>query len=181
MARIQSATSMKLLLMFVLAAVAAAQTKPAAKQPPKPAPKAAATAAPASAQPAPPEALYSGMYSFTREGEFVQLDFQPEGKLGGFVSRFGTLESDRDAFLDQFIKTGSYKGHDLSFTTAPVHSMWYEFKGRVDRGPGKSPAEEGYYVVKGTLTEYTEDANKKTSARSRDITMKSFPQEEPPQ
>src|SRR5437762_1352677 len=147
MVRIQSETSMKVLLIFVLAVTTSAQTKPAAKQSPKPAPTASAAAAPA-AQPAPPEAQYSGMYSFTREGEFVQLDFQPEGKLGGFVSRFGTLESDRDAFLDQFIKTGSYKGHDITFTTAPVHSMWYDFKGRVDRGPGKSPTEEGYYVVK---------------------------------
>src|SRR5438067_10175037 len=147
MLRIQSFNAMKSLLLMLLACtLAGAQAKPAAK--PKAAPAAAnaakpdsAQAAPAQAtpQPLPPEAQYSGMYSFTREGEFVQLDFQSEGKLGGFVSRFGTLESDRDAFLDQFIKTGTYKGHDVSFTTAPVHSMWYEFKGHVDRGPGKSP------------------------------------------
>lgn len=172
------------LIVVLLGGFAAAQSQPA-KQPPKAAaPKAASQAtAPAAAQPAPaaqPNSEYSGMYSFLQEGEFVQLDFQPEGKLGGFVSRYGTLESDKGAFLDQFIKSGSYKGHGLSFTTAPVHGVWYEFKGHLDRGPGKTLADDAYYVVAGTLTEYTQDANKKTSARSREVSFKSFPQDEAP-
>ena len=170
---------------LLFCATLAAQSKPPAKQSGKsPAPSAQAAqsadaAAPASSQPA-PNSEYSGMYSFLQEGEFVQLDFQPEGKLGGFVSRYGTLESDKGAFLDQFIKSGSYKGHGLSFTTAPVHGVWYDFKGHLDRGPGKTLADEGYYVVAGTLTEYTQDANKKTSARSREVNFKSFPQDEAP-
>jgi len=169
---------------LLLGGVAAAQSKPA-KQPsktaaPKTSPQDTAPAAsPASSQSL-PNSEYSGMYSFLQEGEFVQLDFQPEGKLGGFVSRYGTLESDKGAFLDQFIKSGSYKSRGLSFTTAPVHGVWYEFKGHLDRGPGKSLADDGYYVVTGTLTEYSEDANKKTSARSREVSFKSFPQDEPP-
>jgi len=172
------------LIVVLLGGIAAAQSKPAKPPSKTAAPKsssqdAAPADSPASSQSL-PNSEYSGMYSFLQEGEFVQLDFQPEGKLGGFVSRYGTLESDKGAFLDQFIKSGSYKGHGLSFTTAPVHGVWYEFKGHLDRGPGKTPADEGYYLVAGTLTEYTQDANKKTSAREREVSLKSFPQDEPP-
>src|ERR1051326_8173769 len=95
---------------------------------------------------------YSGMYSFLQEGEFVQVDFLPDGKISGFVSRFGDLESDKGAFLDHFIKNGSWKGRELSFETAPVHGVWFAFKGVVDRGPAKTRSEDGYYVLKGTLT-----------------------------
>jgi hypothetical protein len=122
------------------------------------------------------------MYSFLQEGEFVQLDFQDDRVLG-FISRYGTLDSDRGAFLDHFIKAGSVKGRAVAFTTAPVHGMWFEFKGRIDRGDGKTRASDAYYVLRGTLTEYTTDSTKKTSSRSREVTLKSFPQDtedEPP-
>jgi hypothetical protein len=45
----------------------------------------------------------------------------------------------------------------------------------VDRGQGKDRTEEDYYVIRGTLTENTIDANKKTSARTRQVAFKSFP------
>ena len=121
---------------------------------------------------------YSGMYSFLQDGEFVQVDFLPDGKVSGFVSRYGDLESDKGAFLDHFIKSGSWKDKELSFETAPVHGVWFTFKGTVDRGPGKSRSEEGYYVLKGTLTQYSTDADKKPSGRSREVTFKLFPQDE---
>ena len=121
---------------------------------------------------------YSGMYSFLQDGEFVQVDFLPDGKVSGFVSRFGDLDSDKGAFLDHFIKTGSWKGRDLSFETAPVHGVWFAFKGSVERGPAKTRAEDGYYVLKGTLSQYSSDADKKTAGRSREVTFKQFPQDE---
>src|ERR1051326_992981 len=123
---------------------------------------------------------YSGMYSFLQEGEFVQVDFLPDGKISGFVSRFGDLESDKGAFLDHFIKNGSWKGRELSFETAPVHGVWFAFKGVVDRGPAKTRSEDGYYVLKGTLTQYSTDADKKTAGRSREVTFKLFPQDAEP-
>src|SRR5579862_5139404 len=90
---------------------------------------------------------YSGMYTFLRDGEFVQITQEDKGKLTGFVSRYGELESDRGAFLDQFFKKGSLDGHNLSFTTDEVHGVWFEFQGTVDRGPGKTVNDEGYYVL----------------------------------
>jgi len=127
-----------------------------------------------------PAADYSGMYGFFRDGEFLQLTIEDGGKVTGFVSRFGDLESDRGVFLDHFFKQGKLDGAKLSFTTETVHNVWYEFKGTVDRGQGKTRGEEDYYVLHGTLTEYSMDANKKTSARSRQVAFKSFPQDSEP-
>ncbi|HLX74927.1 MAG TPA: hypothetical protein VKR26_09335 [Terriglobales bacterium] len=120
---------------------------------------------------------YSGMYTFLRDGEFVQITQEDKGKLSGFISRYGELESDRGAFLDQFFKHGSLDGHNLRFTTDEVHGVWFEFQGTADRGPGKTVNDEGYYVLKGTLTQYSTDANHKQAAKSRDVVFKSFPQD----
>src|ERR1051326_8337434 len=62
----------------------------------------------------------SGMYTFLREGEFVQITVE-NGQLSGFVSRYGERESDRDAFLDQFFSKASLAGNHIEFTTKPVH------------------------------------------------------------
>jgi hypothetical protein len=127
--------------------------------------------------PAQPSEDYSGMYSFLREGEFVQLTIEDEGRVTGFVSRYGDSESDRGAFLDQFFKQAKLDGTNLSFTTATVHGVWYEFKGTITRGQGKAPSDEAYYLLKGTLTEYRTDAEKKVTSKSREVAFKSFPHE----
>jgi len=119
---------------------------------------------------------YSGMYAFLQDGEFVQVTVEDAGRVTGFVSRYGDLESDRGAFLDQFFKTGKLDGKKLSFTTDTVHGVWYDFKGAVERGEGKNVGDEAYYVLKGTLVQYITDANKKTLAKSRGVSCKSFPQ-----
>lgn len=120
---------------------------------------------------------YSGMYSFLKEGEFLQVTVEDEGRVTGFVSRYGDGESDKGAFLDQFFKSGRIAGSKLSFTTDTVHGVWFEFKGTVQRGDGKNPGDEAYYVLKGTLTENSSDANKKTSSQSREVVFKMFPQQ----
>jgi hypothetical protein len=127
--------------------------------------------------PAKPGGDYSGMYSFLQDGEFVQITVEDEGRVTGFVSRYGDSESDHGAFLDQFFKQGKLDGTKLTFTTDTVHGVWYDFKGTVDRGQGKTPADEAYYIVKGTLTEYHTDANKKVTSKSHEVTFKSFPRE----
>jgi hypothetical protein len=120
---------------------------------------------------------YSGMYAFLREGEFVQVSVENEGKVTGFVSRYGDGESDKGAFLDLFFKSGRLEGSRLSFATETVHAVSFEFKGTVERGEGKNPGDEAYYVLKGTLTENSSDASKRVSSRSREVTFKMFPQE----
>ena len=141
---------------------------------------------PPASQPAPaqqsksadrPGAEYSGMYSFLKEGEFVQVTVEDAGRVTGFVSRYGDLESDKGVFLDQFFKTGKLEGTALTFTTDVVHGTAYEFNGSVARGEGKKPGDEAYYVLKGVLTERVTDVNQKTSSRSREVVLKAFPSE----
>jgi hypothetical protein len=148
------AASFALLLCFALAAPGQSGT-----------PKAAPAAAPADV---------SGMYTFLREGEFVQIDVDGD-VVSGFISRYGDSESDRGAFLDQMISKGSLEGNQLSFTTRPVHGVVYGFKGTVERGEGKTPGTEAYYILKGTLTQTTTDAGKKAVAKSSQVVFKSFP------
>ncbi len=119
----------------------------------------------------------SGMYTFLQEGEFVQITVEDAGRVTGFVSRYGDLPSDKGAFLDQFFKKASLDGNKLIFTTEPVHGVWYEFRGTVARGAGKTRSDEGYYVLKGTLTQNVTDVARKTAARSREVEFKSFPQD----
>jgi hypothetical protein len=119
---------------------------------------------------------YSGMYTFLQDGEFVQITVEDATKVTGFISRYGDGESDRGTFLVQFFKDGKLEGQKLDFFTKIVHGVWFEFKGAVEQGAGKTPNDEGYHVLKGTLTEFHTDENKKTSSKSRDVAFKSFPQ-----
>jgi hypothetical protein len=135
------------------------------------------TAKPAAAQSG---SEYSGMYSFLRDGEFVQITVEDEGNVTGFVSRYGDGESDRGSFLDHFFKEGKLSGNNISFITKPVHGVWFGFHGIVDRGEGKNVGDEAYYVLKGTLTENGTDEAKKTTSQSRDVVFKSFPQDASP-
>lgn len=97
-------------------------------------------------------------------------------RVTGFISRFGDLESDKGAFLDHFFLKATLYGNEISFTTRTVHGVWFEFKGKVERGTAQKPAEEGYYIIRGALKRNSVDAaTKKTASQSRELVMKSFP------
>jgi hypothetical protein len=117
------------------------------------------------------------MYSFLRDGEFVQITVEDAGRVTGFISCYGDSESDRGEFLDLFFKSGKLDDRSLLFTTQVVHGVWYDFKGTIERGAGKNPGDESYYLLKGTLIQNNTDADKKTSSKSREVTFKSFPQD----
>jgi hypothetical protein len=122
---------------------------------------------------------YSGMYSFLEDGEFVQITAEVDRKVTGYVSRYGEGGSDKGTFLEHYFRTGKLDGNKLAFTTAVVHNVWFDFKGTVERGDGKNPGEEAYYVLKGTLTDSTSDAAKKVTTHSREVVFKMFPAEKP--
>ena len=123
---------------------------------------------------------FSGMYSFLREGEFVQIDLEEENRITGFISRFGDGDSDRDALIDQLIEKGAFDGRKLTFVTREIHGTKFDFQGTIGHGPGKQPGAEGYWVITGTLTEISTNANHKATSRSRQVTFKSFPSDEAP-
>ena len=123
---------------------------------------------------------YSGMYSFLKDGEFLQVTVEDNGSVTGYISRYGDGESDKGAFLDQFFKNGKLEGNKLSFTTEIVHGVAFDFRGAFERGSGKNPGDEAYYLLKGTLTQNVTDADKKVTSHARDVAFKLFPQESAP-
>ena len=121
---------------------------------------------------------YSGMYSFLKDGEFMQITLEDKGKVSGFISRYGDSESDKGTFLDQFIKSGDSNGKQVSFTTESVHGVTYTFEGVFDRGPGKKPEEEGYFVLRGTLTRNAGSSDgKNATTQTRQVEFRSFPRD----
>ena len=120
---------------------------------------------------------YSGMYSFVKEGEFMQVTIEEKGKVSGFISRYGDTPSDKDTFIDQFFKTAQSSGKELSFTTESVHGVSFTFQGTFNRGPGKAPSSEAYYILRGTLTRVGKDPDGKDTSQSRQVEFKSFPRD----
>jgi hypothetical protein len=125
---------------------------------------------------------FSGLYTFLRDGESVQitLDQLPsadkkEVAVTGYVSRIGTSDSDKDQILDIWFKSGTTDGEHVSFSTKQIHGFSYDFTGRVHRGEAKTKEKEGYIVIDGTLTEHSVDGKGKQQSRTREVTMKSFP------
>jgi hypothetical protein len=125
---------------------------------------------------------FSGLYTFLRDGESVQitLDQLPSAEkkevpVSGYISRMGSSDSDKDQILDIWFKSGTTDGEHIRFTTKQIHGLSYEFSGRIHRGEAKSKEKEGYLVIDGTLTEHSVDGKGKEQSRTREITMKSFP------
>jgi len=113
----------------------------------------------------------SGMYSFLRDGESIQLNLQ-DGKLSGWVTTYGFLESDKDTLVDRFFQKATLRDDQVYFITKPLHGCWLEFTGRVERGEAATRAKEGYFRLSGNLTEYATDADGRVSAKRRDVVFK---------
>jgi hypothetical protein len=119
----------------------------------------------------------AGMFTFLREGEFVQLSVD-DGHLTGFVSRFGDTDDDKGAFIDHFFDKASVQADHVAFKTKTIHAVWYEFDGTVTTVAGKQKGEEGYRVMRGKLTLHKSDALGKDQASERTVAFQSFPDAE---
>jgi len=123
----------------------------------------------------------SGMYTFIKEGEFLQITLD-KAAVTGYISRMGDSDSDDGVFLDQFFLKADVQGHEVSFTTRPLHNVWYEFNGKFSRGPGKTRGDDSYYILRGILKELTSNnAAKTVSSRSREVEFKLLAQPEDPE
>jgi len=91
------------------------------------------------------------MYSFLKDGEFVQITVEDGGRVTGFISRYGEGESDKGAFLDQFFKTGKLEGNNLSFITDIVHGVAFEFKDRCNGAKARLRKARGTTCSRGHL------------------------------
>jgi hypothetical protein len=118
---------------------------------------------------------YSGMYSFLKDGEYLQISIEDNGQVSGFISRYGDSEADKNSFVEQFFESGKLGAGHLSFTTKQMDGISFKFDGSVGRGTGNTPDDQGYYVIRGTLTRLSTDAAKKTTQDKQKVEFKSFP------
>lgn len=172
--------NLRIVALFLIAAAFGIVTLQVVAQEAKPSPDTSAKPAETAPAAGKDAKAYSGMYTFLKEGEFVQVTVEDAGRVTGFISRFGEGDSDKGAFLDQFFKTGKLEGNKLTFTTDLVHGVGFDFTGSVERGDGKNPGDDSYFVLKGTLTENVSDVNKKITSHSRDVVFKMFPEDAAP-
>ncbi len=127
---------------------------------------------------------FTGTYSFLRKGELLEFHVQPDGRVIGDVTRMDDPENGNDDLITHFFDKATLEGNKVWFTTRTVHALRYEFRGQVVRGEGKTRAEEDYFRITGTLTEYRTDEKKVTRSRDRQVVFKSAPDamyEETPQ
>ena len=121
----------------------------------------------------------SNTYTFLAEDEDLQLSAVPGNILLGYVNTHGVGETDRHLLLAMFFQKGTIDGDQLYFITKPVHGLRYEFKGKISRGAAKTPAEEGYFEIVGTLTQHLANEEGKVASHSRGATFKSMPFDSP--
>src|SRR3954464_13778283 len=117
----------------------------------------------------------SNTYTFLAEDEDLQLSAVPGHILLGYVNTHGVGETDRHLLLAMFFQKGTVEGDEIYFITKPVHGLRYEFKGKISRGAAKSPAEEGYFQIVGTLTQHLADEEGKVVSHSREAMFRSMP------
>src|SRR6185437_3083664 len=120
---------------------------------------------------------YSGMYSFLKDGEFVQLTVEDDDSVTGFISRFGDSAGDKDTFLNQFFKTAKIDGTHLEFTTKTLHGVWYEFTGKMETVAETKAESQGARVLRGTLKVHSTGSKGSDEVKSRSVVFKSFPED----
>ena len=100
-----------------------------------------------------------------------------EGKVTGLISRFKDDDYEKGEFVDQFFEQAKLEDSTLTFRTKSVGGVWFEFSGTVERGSAKTASEEGYWNIKGKLVERRTGADEKVSEKTRELTLKSFPED----
>ncbi len=95
----------------------------------------------------------SGAYQFDRPNESIEIDIE-RNKLSGYISQLGDAETDSNIPLTFFFDKTFIDGDEIEFQTHVVHGVWYSFHGTIVRGKAEDRAEQGYYVLHGTLMEH---------------------------
>ena len=116
----------------------------------------------------------SGLYRFgdpdagrgTNFREGVQINEQFGDVTGYLTIKSG---SGKPAFASYFFSRIEGGDGELSFTTKAVHGIWYSFEGKILRGPAATPADNGYYLLTGSLS--THDDTRQTT-QQRTVTLK---------
>jgi hypothetical protein len=112
-----------------------------------------------------------GLYRFTaREGPFgegLQINYQFDQISGYFSVSAGA--NTHGKVLTYFLSRVTGGDGKLTWETRQAHGISYSFEGKVTRGQGLTRAQDGFYLMDGTLT--THDDVEKTT-QNRTVTFK---------
>jgi hypothetical protein len=115
----------------------------------------------------------SGFYPFGDRGgtlgEGIEID-QQFGDVTGYLIAKATAVAEKGTLVGYFFSRIEGGEGDLSFTTKPVHGIWYSFTGKLIQGPGISRAQEGLYLLDGTLIAH-DDALKTTQRQTINLKL----------
>jgi hypothetical protein len=112
-----------------------------------------------------------GWYTMGREGESVEVDFEPRG-LTGYLVMLGDAKTDKRAPLTFFFAKTRSGGDNIYFATHEIHRSWYEFAGVVAQSPPREKTLEVEYSLVGTLTLHRLEADGTDSSKSRRVKFK---------
>jgi len=116
-----------------------------------------------------PEDAY-GLYRFSDRpnsfGEGLQI-IEQFGEVSGYLT-ITDGKGSHAKYLSYLLSSVTGGGSHFAFATRAVHGVSYSFDGHLQRGPGMAPAQEGYYVLNGTLTTRDQAGN---TTQSRAITL----------
>ena len=111
-----------------------------------------------------------GLYRFSDHpnafGEGLQINEQ-----FGDVSGYLTITDGKGShakFSSYFLSQVTGGNSHFAFTTRAGHGVSYSFDGHVQRGPGMAPAQDGYYVLNGTLIAHDQAGN---ATQTRTVTF----------
>ena len=113
----------------------------------------------------------TGEFMLDETGSVVQITID-DGVLDGYISK--VIEGQTTALTYFFDRTTIDRNH-LTFTTKPVHGIWYSFDGMIVRGDTTTRQETGFYRLKGTWVLHA-DAGKTQSSSL--VSFKSTPRSE---
>lgn len=120
-----------------------------------------------------------GSYQFDHSNDSIELDLD-RSKLSGYITQLGDEETDSNTPLTFFFDQSAMDGGEIGFQTRVVHGVWYSFRGTIVRGPGKTRADQGYYVLRGVLAVHHPQSRRDKSAdemiEKRQIHFKSMQQ-----
>ncbi|HEV2425204.1 MAG TPA: hypothetical protein VGZ29_10295 [Terriglobia bacterium] len=113
----------------------------------------------------------TGEYEFLKPENTLAI-LEEEGKLKGYIDVLQGEEESSDVLSYQ-ITTGTRGGDQVQFKTARIHEKYYEFKGSVARGDGRTPKDPDFLRLAGDLETVTSDSlTGQSHAESHHVTFK---------
>lgn len=91
----------------------------------------------------------SGMYGFLGPDDTLAI-LEEEENLNGYVDVMQG-EEESDDILSYAIASGTRQRNQIEFSTRKIHQKYYRFRGRVERGQGRTDSDPDYLRLVGSL------------------------------